>query len=49
MRDSERPVRCAQCGWTIAPERVQVVILGDGNTVYFHKGGCPRPKPLNEG
>ena len=43
MKDSERPVRCAQCGWTIAPDRVQVVIVGK-STVHLHKGGCPRPQ-----
>jgi hypothetical protein len=37
-------VRCRQCGWTIAPKRVEKVTLPDGTVAYLHRGGCPDPE-----
>ncbi len=37
--------RCIQCGWTIAPDRLEEV-WRDGRPVALHKGGCPVPDPI---
>ena len=41
-------IRCVQCGWTIAPDRLELVTRNPDATwpeeIPLHRGGCPQPR-----